>query len=32
MAVRGDVLFVKETADDGIISIVLYKNVEYQPG
>jgi hypothetical protein len=32
MAVQGDVLFVKETADDGTISIVLYKNLEYRPG
>jgi hypothetical protein len=32
LGIRGDTLFVKETADDGTISIVLYKNLEYRPG
>jgi len=31
LGVRRDTLFVQETAEDGTISIVLYRNLEYRP-
>ena len=30
MGIRGDTIFAKETADDGTIAVVLYKNLEYR--
>ena len=32
MAVRHGFLFVKETDENGEITIVLYKNLEFKPG
>jgi len=29
LGIRGDTLFVKETAEDGTISVVVYRNLEY---
>ena len=31
LGIRGNTLVVKETAEDGTISVVLYRNLEYRP-
>ena len=31
LGIHGDTIFVQETAEDGTISIVLYRNLEYRP-
>jgi hypothetical protein len=31
LGIRGDTIFVRETAEDGTISVVLYTNLEYSP-
>ena len=30
IGIRGDTIFVEETADDGTIAVVLYENLEYR--
>jgi hypothetical protein len=32
LGLRGDTIFVRETADDGTIAVVLYRNLEYGKG
>jgi hypothetical protein len=31
LGIRGDTIFVAETAEDGTIAVVLYENLEYRP-